>query len=442
MPVEARAEAILAETAIVEEPACKLALAWPVLRPEARHGLAGELLEAIEPHSEADPVALLVTFLAAFGALVGPGPHAVAEGAEHPARIWPLIVGDTAKSRKGSSWAQVWRILSAADAAFATDRVLSGFGSGEALVDAVADEQDPRLLVVETEYARVLSVCKREGSTLSTLLRQGWDGGRLQVRSRARTAVADNSHVVVIGHITRAELLAKLAESDTLGGSLNRFLVISVRRSRVLPEGGNLDESVIADFGRNVSYVATKARSGAIIRRSPDAQEYWAHLYKGLAEDDPGGLLGAVIARDAAQVLRLSVTYALLDGHTVVLPEHIKAAEAVWEYARASAAAIFGERTGDTVADQILTELRKSGGELSRTEIRDVLARHRKKERIDEAISLLANLGLATEATKGETGGRPRRVVRATKATKATSVDDAPPIDDAYVASFDNEESS
>jgi len=176
-----------------------LRVAHPVLAAEAFHGLAGDIVRTLEPHSEADPAALLVTTLATFGAMVGTGPHAIAEGAQHPARIWALIVGNTSKSRKGSSWAQGRRVPAGADRKFMSERVLAGFGSGEALVDACAprsgqeEPHDFRLMDVESEFARVLAVSKREGSTLSTLLRQAWDGGRLQVRSRGGTAIADGA---------------------------------------------------------------------------------------------------------------------------------------------------------------------------------------------------------------------------------------------------------
>ena len=49
---------------------------WPPpLAMEALHGLAGEVVSIIEPHSEADPIALLLHLLTAFGNLVGRGPH-------------------------------------------------------------------------------------------------------------------------------------------------------------------------------------------------------------------------------------------------------------------------------------------------------------------------------------------------------------------------------
>ena len=143
-----------------------------------------------------------------------------------------------------------------------TERVLAGFGSGEALVDACAPvsgqegSHDPRLLVVESEFARILAVSKREGSTLSTLLRQAWDGSRLQVRSRGGTAVADGAHVAVIGQITKAELIARVAESDIHGGLLNRFLIVAAKRSKLLPSGGNLDDADLADFFRTFASFA------------------------------------------------------------------------------------------------------------------------------------------------------------------------------------------
>lgn len=405
-----------------------LRMVWPTLRPEARHGLAGEIVAAIEPHSEADPAALLGAFLAEFGALVGRGPHAQAEGAEHPARIWVLVVGDTSKARKGSSQSQVRRVVSAADPRFMTERVLGGFGSGESLVDAVAGENvDRRLLVVEEEYGRVLAVSKREGSTLPSLLREAWDGNRLQVRSRAGTAVADGAHIVVVGQITGDELLSRVAEADVLGGSLNRFLIIAARRSKLLPSGGNLDEGVLTDLGRKIASVAQEARTLGLVRRSREAEDYWARVYERLAGDDPGGLLGAVLARDAAQLLRLSVTYALLDRSQTIGVDHVRAAEAVWDYARASAAMLIGG-TGDFLADRILRELQRRGRDgLDRTGIRDLLGRHATKERIDRAMSVLLDKGLATEATKS-TRGRPRTVysptTEATKATKLPAADD------------------
>lgn len=166
---------------------------WPVLSPQARHGLAGEIVKVIERHSEADPAAILISTLVEFGALVGPGPHAMADSAEHPARLFTVLVGETSKGRKGSATKNVEPVIAAADPDFARNRRLNGFGSGEALVDTLRGNGGPtdhRLLVVEPEFARILNVAGRDGSTLSTIIRQAWEwraaGGPVQGRHDRR----------------------------------------------------------------------------------------------------------------------------------------------------------------------------------------------------------------------------------------------------------------
>ena len=73
------------------------------LAPEAFHGVAGEIVHAIEPHTEADPAALLITFLTAIGNLIGPGPHARVGPTHHPPKLFVVIFGPTSKGRKGTS---------------------------------------------------------------------------------------------------------------------------------------------------------------------------------------------------------------------------------------------------------------------------------------------------------------------------------------------------
>ena len=48
--------------------------AWPVMANDAFLGLASEVVRVIEPHTESDPIAILVQYLASFANAVGPGP--------------------------------------------------------------------------------------------------------------------------------------------------------------------------------------------------------------------------------------------------------------------------------------------------------------------------------------------------------------------------------
>ena len=374
-------------------------------------GLAGRVVRAIEPHSEADPYGLLLTFLAAFGAAVGRGPHALADGAEHPARLDVLLVGPTAKGRKGTTWQQVRRPMALADPGFIDERILGGFGSGEALVDAAADGDDHRLFVLESEWGRLLAVGRREGSTLSPLIRQAWDGDRLAVRSRAGKAVADGAHVCVLGHITADELRAKLLDVDMANGFANRHLFCEVRRSKLLPSGGNLDDSVVAELGREIRDALERARKIGIMRRTAMADALWEGLYRQMADDDPGGLVAALIARDAPQVLRLSVVYALLDGASRIDTPHLQAAWSVWQYCRASVVSLFGERTGDSMADKLLNAALQAGPDgLTTTDQHAVVGRHASAARLNVARETLIANGSAFVRTIN-TGGRPATVL-------------------------------
>ena len=103
-------------------------------------GLAGRVVEVLSPHTEADPAALLLTFLAAFGNLAGLGPHAVADGADHPARLNVVLVGDTSRSRKGTAWANIRKLLEQADPDWYDEcAVPGGLSTGEGLIAAVRD---------------------------------------------------------------------------------------------------------------------------------------------------------------------------------------------------------------------------------------------------------------------------------------------------------------
>ena len=95
-----------------------------------------------------------------------------------------------------------------------------------------------------------VAVGRRDGSTLSPLMRQAWDGDRLAIRSRGSgTVVADGAHVAVLGHVTAEELRAKLVETEVANGYANRHLFVLVRRSQLLPAGGDADRPAIAQCG-------------------------------------------------------------------------------------------------------------------------------------------------------------------------------------------------
>jgi Protein of unknown function (DUF3987) len=415
-----RPEDLLAPTALSAHTQENDGTGWPTLYPAAYHGLAGQVVRALEPHSEADPAGMLAVLLAAFGNLTGPGPHAVAGAANHPPRLNVVLVGDTSRSRKGTAQAAVDQVLALAAPTWFADQVRSGLASGEGLIAAVRDGDgddlgtlDRRLLVVEPEFARVLAVAGRDGSTLSAILRQLYDSGTVRVMTRRDPLRATGVHVSVIGHVTQEELRRSLSVVEAANGFGNRLLYVCVRRSKLLPHGGHHDPALLDHLAAQVAAAVDRAQRVGAMTRSAAANLAWEQAYTRWAQQVPGGLAGALTARPEAHALRLSLAYALLDGSPVIEPEHVAAAVAVVDYAEQSARYVFGDALGDDIADRLLEELRAAGAEgLDGETQRALFSRHVKADRLAQARAELERRGLIT-TERQETGGRPRLVSRA-----------------------------
>jgi len=185
---------------------------WPATMNDAAfHGLAGEIVRTISPHSESDLVAILSQVLVVYGNMIGRRAYFRAEADRHFGNLFVCLVGNTSKGRKGSSWGQVAKLAEAISPDWYPDRVASGLSSGEGLIwavrdaifkkepireggkvkgqgmitgyqDVLADEgvSDKRLLVLESEFASVLKNVARERNTLSPILRQAWETGALR----------------------------------------------------------------------------------------------------------------------------------------------------------------------------------------------------------------------------------------------------------------------
>lgn len=402
------------------------------MEPEAFHGLAGDLVNAISPHTEADRAALLVQLLIAFGNAIGRSPYFSVGADDHYTNEFAVLVGASSKGRKGSSWSTIQNVLGTVDDGWLNTCVQTGLSSGEGLIWAVRDEietqepiragkgkpitgyqtvvkdagvSDKRLMVVESEFASPLRVAERDGNTLSGVVRQAWDNGRLRVLTKNSPARATGAHISIIGHVTKDELLKYLTDTEAGNGFANRFLWVAVKRSQFLPDGGNLHTVNFAPLIRRLHEAILSARTAGEINRDEEAGELWHNVYRQLSAERYG-LYGAVTSRAEAHVLRLSCLYALLNGSGVVRVPHLVAALEVWRYSEDSCKFIFGDSLGDFTADTLRAALRSSPGGLTRTEISKLFDRHKSAEQVTRALELLRGQGMA-EFNTVPTKGRP-----------------------------------
>jgi len=404
---------------------------------EAYHGLAGDVVRAIGPHTEASRVALLIQTLVCLGNVIGRTAYFMAEASRHFMNIYVVLVGVTSMGRKGSSWAQVLRLFRVVDPDWAKHSIQAGLSSGEGLIWAVRDPikrheairekgnratgdyqdveidsgvSDKRLLVFESEFASPLQVMAREGNTLSVVMRQAWDTGDLFTMTKNSPATATGAHVSIVGHITRDELRRELSTTEMGNGFANRFLWVCATRSQELPEGGNLTDAYLSPLVERLKESVQFAQTVGEMKRDPAIKGLWAKTYHELTAGRQG-LLGAVTSRAEAQTMRLACIYALLDKSAVVRKEHLLAAVALWEYCQASAQFIFGDTVGDPMADTILQGLRGAPDGLDRTAISALFKRHKGGEEVSRALTVLREHGLAKVGPPSQDAtGRPREV--------------------------------
>jgi len=111
---------------------------WPAPpRPEAFYGPLGDFVRRLEPETESHPMALMVQGLVGFGNLIGRHVHFQVEADKHYANLNAITVGNSSKSRKGTSWGHVNQLLRQLDPSW--PRPLAGLSTGEGLIHQVRD---------------------------------------------------------------------------------------------------------------------------------------------------------------------------------------------------------------------------------------------------------------------------------------------------------------
>jgi len=399
---------------------------WPVMTKAAFHGLAGDFVRLACRGSEADPAAVLATFLVRFGVECGPWPVLEVGDTKHRARLAAVIVGASSKARKGTSGKPVTRLFSGLlDPARSSP---GPFSSGEGVIYAIRDPvcvwdkkkgedvtvdpgvADKRLFVLDEEFAGVMANTKREGNTLSVIIRSAWDTGNLDPLTKHFKIKSTGAHVGWTSHVTLEELRRKLDDSEAFNGFSNRILWVCARRGKIVPFPVPMlaaELSVILD--RMAEALAKIETEPYPIRWGDAAKAAWINKhYADLTKDNPG-LVGCVINRAEAQVVRLAMIYCLLDGQKEISLEHLEAAMAFWSYCEQSARFIFHGRQADQTAQIILEAIKER--DLTGSEVYALFNNHISKGRIETAISGLVASGQIVQE-KSKTGGRPTIICR------------------------------
>jgi hypothetical protein len=381
----------------------------PILPDAALHGLPGRIVRALAPHTEADPAAILLQFLVALGNLLGRAPYCRVGPTRHGLNLFLVLVGESSKARKGTSWRQIANLFAGVDPDWSNRRILSTRPSASVILDILSARQttDRRLFLLAEEFASVLQILTRENSHLSPLLRCAWDGADLSTHNGHRGLEISGAHISLVGHITQGELAPLLGRAESHNGFANRCLWAAVRRSQLLPEGGSLPTETQHSLAQELRAILSwaKTHNDLLFSRTGAARTLWREAYPQLAEGRADAY-GAATSRAEAQVLRLSALYAAADQITEVDTVHLQAALALWDYCRASARLLFDTAPINPIARRIDEALGLAPEGLSRSAIRALFHGHVSKERIDMALQQLQSLGLMSQAMPPGRGRR------------------------------------
>ncbi|MBV8831248.1 MAG: DUF3987 domain-containing protein [Acidobacteriaceae bacterium] len=377
------------------------------MAPAAFYGIAGEFVRLVLPHTEAHPAALLVSALTAIGNFTGRDPYYLADGSRHYVNEFVVIVGQTAKARKGTSLKHVENLLDLADHEYVQSQWKNGgLSSGEGLIYAIRDghSQDKRVLIVEGEFSRVLQNMQRQGNTLSGTLRDVYDNGRAGVMTKNHPVTASDAHVSVVGHITREEVTRVMNRNECWNGFGNRFLWIFVpSRSKSLPHGGNIPANRLGRIAARLRQARLFSQNLQRIKFDDGAAKAWEEAYDELSEGH-GGLVGALISRSEAHAVRLATLFAVLDLSHEIKVQHLQAALAIVDYSNRSVAHIFGDQNSHSFTQQVLTAVRNAGtAGLTKTDLMRHFSNNKSSDDIRTALDSLRKQGLIwSEARRTE----------------------------------------
>lgn len=388
----------------------------------AYYGIAGQIVDIIAADNEPCRESLLGHFLIGMGNLIGSRAW-MDQGSEQHLNEFGLFIGPSSIGRKGTAWHLVSCLLKEVDPDWVKRRIRRALQSGEAIIHNIRDASvqtigkkvirdpgvaDKRLVIMEPEITRFLTIGKRKGNSIFDVANDCWDSlDPLCCDSKNAAEEATHPHVSMIAHGTVSAYLKELPESQKTNGNVNRSLILAVYRAqkKAVPERIRWRRTY-PDIIRALQNVTVTFAIERQIDWSPEARADWEKFYHSFEPKTKGGMISSILDRIPTHVVRIAMLYCVLDNSTLITGAHLRAALAFCDYCRRSAEWLFGVKTGDRSADRLYGALvRHKPKGMTRTEISEaVFNKNVAKAYLDELLGLL--LGAELVCMRSETNPR------------------------------------
>ena len=373
----------------------------------AYYGIAGEIVNIIAPGNEPCRESLLGHFLIAAGNMIGWNAW-MDQGDDQHLNEFGLFIGPSALGRKGTAWTLIKRLMAEVDHQWTTRRVKRALQSGEVLIHNIRDPStkssgkktytdpgvaDKRMVIMESEITRFLTVGKRRGNNLFDVTHDCWDSlDPLCCDSKTAAEAATHPHVSMIAHGTPEAYLSQLPETEKTNGSVNRTLILAVYRAQKKAKPAKIlwhrDHS---DIIARLQQVLATFKTRRELDWSPEALAEWETFYNNFDSKTRGGMVSSILDRFPTHVVRIAMIYCALENCCLISSAHLQAAIAFCSYCRRSAEWLFGEKTGNARADRIYSAFSRAKPEgMSRTEIAEAVFNKKiAAAELDELLGLL-----------------------------------------------------
>lgn len=318
----------------------------PELHPIALYGVLGDMVNAACANSEAVPCTVAIHILARFAVTMGRTAYINIGDEQRHLRMNALIVGPTSKGRKGTSAAMPRRLFKLVEQqTLVPVKELTALATGEGLIFQVRDAyhnfdgeivdpgvDDKRLFCDVSEFAGVLAQARREAATISTVLRDAFDGVRLTIPTKTSFNEATDTHIVVVGSVPETEIVKTLTSTDITNGLANRFPMFYSVRTKSVPFPTPTDPKLMERFASHLVGSLQYAAEAGEVSMTADAREYWRVIYAQLEEKAHPPAVAALLARQSTYTLIFAALLALLNRQREIDTDHLSAAEAWIDY--------------------------------------------------------------------------------------------------------------
>jgi hypothetical protein len=372
-------------------------------------GIFGNIVKKMYPNVESSRITILIQSMAIFSSMLpyGKGFYYYDGSYKTFLNEFIVLVGNSF-SGKGNSFNNISALFRHVDPNFLDKNITRNIQSGESLVyrlkdeeldpnDPYAVEKDKRLLLYQSEFSDLLTVSGREFNTLSSHIRNAFDGEDLENNTKGSLIKASKPYLSIIGHITPSELLNKFSNQvNFFNGFGNRFLWFYIEGSKPLARGGNHKfpdtyQKEIDDLNFAIKKVSRNENDSELIINSEFYEKYddW---YQKKWNSKSSGVLDSLSQRDPKHIWKLASVNALANGRIEVGIEDYNLALLIINYCNKSRTHLFGDKFENPSDQKVINFLFNNGGTATRTQISyDLFQRNKNSQQINEIRDRLEN---------------------------------------------------